>query len=113
MRIEEEQLVDLTVEIGGYKKDREKEIKRVCMLEWAFREDDFSYKPSEDGKHRLLEASALGTAYGEVDLQDTIQRIERAVWRVNGGMCHVEIKTMGVNHLPRLHTLLQSEAMSR
>jgi len=113
MKMEEEQLVELTVEIGGHRRDYEKEIRRVCMIEWAFREDDFSYKPSEDGKHRLLEASALGTAYGDADLDETIQRIERAVWRANGGMCHVEIKTMGVNHLPRLHTLMQSEVMSR
>ena len=42
----------------------------------------------------ILEASALGTLYADYEEQDVIARMERAVWRVNGGMCHVEVRAM-------------------
>jgi len=97
MRREEETLVELTVEIGGHNRSREKEIKHACMVEWAFREEDFFHKPSNDGKQQLLEASALGTLYGGEDADDIIHRLEHAIWRTNGTMCHVEVNAVAFN----------------
>ena len=99
-----ERLCEVTVEIGGHRKVREKEIIKACMVEWSFREDDFFHRPSDDGRHQILEASALGTLYADDDEQEIIGRLERAVWRVNGGMCHVEVRTVLVRrsgwHVP-------------
>ena len=99
-----ETLCEITIEIGGYRKDREKEIKQACIIEWAFREDDFCYVPvnrwrgaRHGSRKMLLQASALGTAYGNEDKQDIIERLERAVWRANGGMCHVEVTARRMN----------------
>lgn len=93
-----EQLCELTIEIGGYRKDLEKEIIRVCMVEWAFREDDFFEKPVDHSKNYLLEASALGTLYAGENASDIVQRLEQAVWRANGDkMCHVEVRVMFMN----------------
>ena len=105
----DERLVELTVEIGGHQQTRENEIERVCMVEWAFRNDDFYHRPAGDGKHQLLEASALGTLYGGEELDDIIQRIERAVWRANGGMCHVEVRAMNLSNPREWNTAIVSE----
>lgn len=90
-------LLEVTVEIGGHHKSQETEIKRVCMVEWNFRVDDFFHRPSDDGKHQLLEASALGTIWGDEDVDGLTQRIERAVWRANGRMCHVEVRVVDIH----------------
>lgn len=94
-----ERLLEVTVDVGGHHKAKEAEIKRVCMVEWNFREDDFFHRLADDGKHILLEASALGTIYGDEDVDEFIQRMERAVWRVNGRMCHVEVRVVDI-HVP-------------
>jgi hypothetical protein len=97
MRQEEERLIEMTVEIGGHRNAREDEIIRACMVEWSFRKEDFFHRPTGDERPQLLEASALGTLYGGEDADDIIHRLERAIWRVNGGMCHVEIRAVGLN----------------
>ena len=109
MRREDEQLVEITVEVGGHKQTCENEIKRVCMVEWAFRTEDFFHRTSDDRKHQLLEASALGTLYGGEDADDIIQRIERAVWRANGGMCHVEVRAVNYRHPSECKSLIDPE----
>ncbi len=88
---------EITVEIGGHKKTREKEIKRVCMVEWAFRDDDFFHVLAGRSRKKLLQASALGVLYGDDDAQDVIARIERAIWRANDGMCHVQATARCLN----------------
>lgn len=92
-----ETLCEFTIEIGGHKKDREKEIIKACMVEWNFRKDDFFHHPADDGKHEILEASALGTLYADYDEKDVIERLERAIWRINGGICHVEVRATHLN----------------
>jgi len=92
-----ETLIEITVEVGGHRKEREKEIKRACMVEWAFRDDDFYYVSVDGTKRTLLQASALGALYGGDDKQDIVERIERAVWRANCGMCHVEVSARHMN----------------
>jgi hypothetical protein len=98
MRRDDERLVEMTVEIGGHQQVRENELKRVCMVEWAFRNEDFFHRTADDGKHQLLEASALGTLYSDDDVDDIVQRIERAVWRANGGMCHVAVRVVNLSN---------------
>lgn len=83
---------DLSVQIGGYRKDREAAIKRVCQAEWPFRDDDFAFMPAPCGDNLLLEASALGVVYDGEDIGAIVTAIERAVWQANGGMCHVECR---------------------
>ena len=109
MRRGNERLVELTVEIGGHQQARENEITRVCMVEWAFRNDDFYHRPTDDGKDQLLEASALGTLYASDELDDIIQRMERAIWRANGGMCHVEVRAMNLGNPPEWNAAIESE----
>ena len=109
IRREDEALVEITVEIGGHKQARENEIKRVCMVEWAFRDDDFFHRPSDDGKRQLLEASALGTIYRGEDVADIVQRLERAIWRANGSMCHVEVRTVNLTTPPEWKSAIEPE----
>ena len=92
-----ETLCDITIEIGGYRKQQEREIKRVCMVEWAFRTDDFCHIPVKGSRKMMLQASAMGTLYGGEGMQDIVERLERSVWRANGGMCHVKVTARCVN----------------
>ena len=109
MRRDDERLVEMTVEVGGHQRTRENEIKRVCMVEWAFRNEDFFHRLADDGQHQLLEASALGTLYGGEDADDIIQRIERAVWRANSGMCHVDVRTVNIGDPQEWNSVIEPE----
>ena len=86
-----DRLCELAVTIGNYNKLREKSIISACMVEWCFRKDDFSFVKPECGRKRLLQASSMGTLYEFEDTKWIIERIERAVWRANNGLCHVEV----------------------
>ena len=90
----EERLCEMTVEIGGHEKEREGEIIRACMVEWSFRRDDFYRRPADAGTAELLCASALGTLYAGESEEEVVQRLERAVWRENGSMCHVDVEAI-------------------
>lgn len=87
-----ERLCELTVTIGGYNKPREKSIIRACMVEWCFRKDDFGFVKPECGRRRLLQASSMGTLYEFEEASGIIERMERAIWRANGALCHVEVE---------------------
>lgn len=87
-----ERLYDITVEIGGHSRDREKEIVRACMVEWGFQESDFEHVRGNRGRKRMLQAGALSTVSEGEEIEEIVGRIERAVWRSNGGMCHVECR---------------------
>jgi len=91
---------ELTVEIGGHDKNREKDVIKACMVEWNFREEDFSHHTAPDGKSNILEASAVGILYEDEDKDEFAQRLSRAVWRANNGvLCHVEVRAMGLESM--------------
>jgi len=87
-----ERLCELTVTIGNYNKLRMKSIISACMVEWCFKKYDFGFMKPAYGRRRLLHASSMGTLYDLEDASWIIKRIEQAVWRANGGMCHVEVE---------------------
>ena len=76
---------------GGHARDREAAIIKACIVEWSFRPDDFYHCPVEGEEAELLRVSALGTLYGGEVEAEAVGRLERAVWRANGGMCHVDV----------------------
>lgn len=88
-----ERMLEITLEVGGYDRKREEDIKRACMVEWNFREEDFIPGHDAPRRMRVLRACALGTLYDGEDPVETVMRIERAVWRANRGMCHVAVGT--------------------
>lgn len=92
-----ERLCELTVTIGGYNKPREKQIVAACMVEWSFREDDFTFIRPESGRRQLLKASSMGTLYENEDARWIVERLERAIWRANGTLCHVETHAKEIN----------------
>ena len=93
--MEGERIFELTVEIGGYRKDREKTIIAACMVEWGFRDDEFERVSANYGRKKLLQASGLGAISDNEQIEEIVARIERAVWRANADtMCHVEVKHM-------------------
>lgn len=87
-----ERLCELTVTVGGYHKPREKSIISACMVEWCFRKDDFGFVKPECGRRRLLQASSMGTLYDFEEASGIIERIEHAIWRANGAICHVQVE---------------------
>jgi predicted RNA-binding Zn-ribbon protein involved in translation (DUF1610 family) len=87
-----EKLCELTVTVGGYNKPKEKSIISACMVEWCFRKHDFGFVKPECGRRRLLQASSMGTLYQCEEVGGIIERIESAVWRANGAICHVEVE---------------------
>lgn len=104
-----EKVFEITLEVGGHVRDREKEIKKACMVEWNFRENDFEHVPGTHGRKRLLQASALGSVYSEDEIGEVVARIERAVWRVNGSMCHVECRVSKMREFGGHRTLTTCE----
>lgn len=86
-----EALYEVTVEIGGHHRDREQEMIRGCMVEWGFRKSDFERVPGTGRSACLVTASALSSVSEGEEIVEIIGRIERAVWRANGGICHVDV----------------------
>jgi hypothetical protein len=95
-----EKLIEVVLEIGGHDKARDADIIKALMVEWNFREDDFSHGRSRPSRRRMVRAEALGTLYDGETAQELVARIERAVWRANGAMCHVAVGTKEVNRYP-------------
>jgi hypothetical protein len=85
-----ERKYEIEMEVGGHRKEREGKIIRSCMVEWGFGKDDFDHVRSNCGRRKLLRAAALSHVSEGERIEDIVERIERAVWRANGGMCHVE-----------------------
>ena len=85
-------MCDLTVTVGGYNKPREKCIIAACMVEWCFRKTDFGFVKPDCGRRRMLQASSMGTLYEFEQASGIIERMERAIWRANGGICHVQVE---------------------
>lgn len=95
-----ERVFELTVEVGGYRKDREKDIIKACMVEWGFRQDDFQRVPANYGRKKILQASGIGALFDNEQIEEIVTRIERAVWRANADtMCHVEVKHMFIKKI--------------
>jgi hypothetical protein len=98
-----ERRYELTLEIGGHRREVEKEIRRVCMVEWAFKEGDFTHERAQDQRNKwLLTASAIGSVFESEDIAEIVARIERAVWRANGGMCHVQVTAAEFGRVERI-----------
>lgn len=85
-----ERMFDISIEVGGHRKEREKAIIAACKVEWGFRDDDFGHVRANGRGKWLLQASALCTISDGEMIEDIVARIEHAVWRENGGMCHVQ-----------------------
>jgi hypothetical protein len=95
-----ERIFELTVDIGGHRKDYEKQIIAACMVEWGFKKDEFEHVPANCGRKKLLQASGLGAISDNEQIDEIVARIERAVWRANGGeMCHVEVRRMFIKKI--------------
>jgi ubiquinone/menaquinone biosynthesis C-methylase UbiE len=87
-----ERLYELSIEIAGYDRQKEKEIKRVCSVEWPFMEGDFVRLKVPGSRYRVMQSAALGTLFEVEDIDEVIKRLERVIWHVNGELCHVECK---------------------
>ena len=96
-----EHAYELTIEIGAYDAKKENDIIKACMVEWNFREHDFSHYTAPDGRSVLLQASAVGIMYENEDRDEVAQRLLRAAWRVNGSPCHVEVHGMELQTMKR------------
>ena len=95
-----ERRIEIVLEIGSYSRRREADIKKACMVEWNFREDDFVRSRGSYGQNKLLRAEALGTISEGEDKNEIVKRIEQAVWRANGAMCHVAVGTRELDPYP-------------
>ena len=87
-----ERLYELSIEIAGYNRDRESEIKRVCAVEWPFMEADFIRIKVPGSRYRVMQVCALGSLFEVEDIGEVTNRVERAIWQANGELCHVECK---------------------
>ena len=95
-----EKAFEITIDIGGHDRRKEAAIIKACMVEWNFREEDFSHHAAPAGRGELLQASAVGILYEDEDKDEFAQRLSRAVWRANGGvLCHVEVRAMGLQSM--------------
>ena len=88
-----ERLYELSLEIAGYDRNKEDDIKRVCSVEWPFMTVDFVRIKVPGSRYRVMQACALGTLFEVEDIDEVTKRMERAIWHANGELCHVACKT--------------------
>ena len=93
---------EMTVEIKDYKTNRLKKIIRACREEWNFAPDDFIRERTNPvAKHYdKVIATAEGNLCGGETEHEFADRLAQAIWKANGGYCHVAVRAMNLENMP-------------
>jgi hypothetical protein len=90
---------EMGVEISGYNRDKEPQIKQAAEEQWPFQD----WWPSDEGG---MYTSAESTLCGGESEEQFTERLSVAVWRANGSYCEVLVKATYLEDLPyELHAL--------
>lgn len=88
---------EMGVTITGFNKSRLQKIKKACLAEWSFDEDEFSVDPK---KVRTLTGKGIGSLCGGEDEEEFTDRLAKSVWKANGKYCGVEVQAVFLESPP-------------
>ena len=92
-------LYEMTVEIRGYDKQKQKPIMDACCEVWGFEAEEFHYTPVT----QALIASAQSYLCGGESEREFADRLTKAIWEANDAYCRVEVSTTYLEDLPCEH----------
>ena len=93
---------EMSITVKDYKAKRLKRIIRACQEEWDFATDDFIRERTDPMAKRFdkVIATAQDSLTGGESEQEFGDRLARAIWKANGGYCHVDVYATCLEDLP-------------
>ena len=105
-----ESIWKLELEIPGVQAAQINETQRVCMVEWAFGEEDFEIGPIAGDGSQTIWVAGTGTLYANESEEELEARLIAAIHRVNGGLCCVKITPTCLRRIePELAVLAEAD----
>ena len=95
----------MSIKITGHDDKQAHAIFTAIKKEWDFQDEFLNDITAQENEPRFL--SAYGESYlggGESEEQFT-DRVALAVWKANGGYCHIQVEAIYLEELPyEIHT---------
>ena len=92
-------LYEMTVEISGSDRRKQKLIIDACCENWSFEEEVFHYAPITSA----LIASAQNYLCGGETEREFADRLTKAIWKANDAYCRVEVSATYLEDQPCEH----------
>ena len=89
---------EMSVEVSGYDPAKVAEIQAAAEQEWPF--DDWWRAGDENDSAATMHASGLNSLCGGESEEEFTERLSLAIWRANGGYCHVSVDATYLENLP-------------
>jgi hypothetical protein len=90
---------EMGVTITGFNKSKLQKIKKACLAEWDFEEDELSVQVDEK-KKRTLTGKGVGFLCGGEVEEEFSDRLAKAIWKANGRYCGVEVQAVFLDATP-------------
>jgi hypothetical protein len=89
---------EMSVEVSGYDPAKVAEIQAAAEQEWPF--DDWWRAGDENDSAATMHASGQNSLCGGESEEEFTERLSLAIWRANGGYCHVSVDATYLENLP-------------
>jgi hypothetical protein len=89
---------EMSVEVSGYDPAKVAEIQAAAEQEWPF--DDWWRAGDESDSAATMHASGQNSLCGGESEEEFTERLSLAIWRANGGYCHVSVDATYLENLP-------------
>ena len=97
---------EMSVEVSGHDRAKVAEIQAAAEQEWPF--DDWWF--AGDDNAATMHASGQSSLGGGETEEEFTERLSLAIWRANGGYCHVSVDATYLENLPyETHELDESD----
>jgi hypothetical protein len=87
---------EMSVEVSGHDRAKVAEIQAAAEQEWEF--DDWWFAGDDDAA--TMHASGQNSLCGGETEEEFTERLSLAIWRANGGYCHVSVDATYLENLP-------------
>ena len=88
---------EMSVEVSGHDPAKVAEIQAAAEQEWPF--DDWWFAGERRREQRCTHPGRDNLCGGETEEEFT-ERLSLAIWRANGGYCHVSVDATYLENLP-------------
>ena len=89
---------EMSVEVSGYDPAKVAEIQAAAEQEWPF--DDWWRAGDESDSAATMHASGQNSLCVGESEEEFTERLSLAIWRANGGYCHVSVDATYLENLP-------------
>jgi hypothetical protein len=90
----------MSIKITGHDEKKAHAIFKAIKKEWDFQDEFFHDITAQEDEPRFLSAYGEGYLCGGESEEEFTDRIALAVWKANGGYCHIQVDATYLEDLP-------------